>query len=87
MAKTKVTKPKQAAAAAKPPVGKSKIAPDATVIWAGKENPFREGSGAHARTEIVRKASGQQVSAVQAHTALRKTTITTLARMKLIKFQ
>jgi hypothetical protein len=30
---------------------KSKFEPDATVTWAGKENPFREGSGAWERTE------------------------------------
>jgi hypothetical protein len=64
---------------------KSKFAPDATVTWTGKENPFREKSGAWERTEIVRKASGQKVSSVQSKDGMRGTTLATLARMELIK--
>lgn len=64
---------------------KSKFAPDAVVTWAGKENPFREGSGAWMRTEIVRKASGQTASAMQGKANLRGTTLATLARLELIK--
>jgi hypothetical protein len=66
---------------------KSKFASDATVIWTGKENPFREKSGAWERTEIVRKASGQKVSTVQAKEGLRGTTLATLSRMELIKVE
>lgn len=64
---------------------KSRFAPDATVTWAGKDNPFREGSGAWERTEVVRKASGQTVSAMQGKANLRGTTLATLARLELIK--
>jgi hypothetical protein len=64
---------------------KSRFEPDATVTWAGKDNPFREGSGAWERTEIVRKASGQTVSAMQGKANLRGTTLATLARLELIK--
>jgi hypothetical protein len=63
---------------------KSRFAPDATITWAGKDNPFREKSGAWERTEIVRKASGQKVSVVQGKPGLRGSTLATLARMKLI---
>lgn len=64
---------------------KSRFAPDATVTWAGKDNPFREGCGAWERTEIVRKASGATVQAMQAKPGLRGTTLATLTRMELIK--
>jgi hypothetical protein len=74
--------PKKAAA---PQPFKSRFEPDATVIWTGKENPFREGSGAWTRTEIVRKNSGQKVSSVQSKDGMRGTTLATLARMELIK--
>jgi hypothetical protein len=37
------------------------------------------------RTEIVRKASGQTVSAVQSAKGLRTTTLGTLSRLELIK--
>jgi hypothetical protein len=63
---------------------KRKLASDATVNWAGRENPFREGCGAWKRTEIVRKASGQTVSAMRSNKGLRATTLATLARLKLI---
>jgi hypothetical protein len=63
----------------------SRFAPDATVTWAGRDNPFHEGCGAWERTEIVRKASGQTVSAMQGKAGLRGTTLATLARMELIK--
>jgi hypothetical protein len=64
---------------------RSRFAPDATVTWAGRDNPFHEGCGAWERTEIVRKASGQTVSAMQGKAGLRGTTLATLARMELIK--
>jgi hypothetical protein len=64
---------------------KSRFAPDAKVTWAGGDNPFREGSGAWERTETVRKASGETVSAMQGKAGLRGTTLATLARMELIK--
>jgi hypothetical protein len=71
--------------ASKQTSNKQKFAPDATVTWSGKSNPFREGCGAWKRTETVRKASGQTVSAMQANKSLRSTTLATLARMELIK--
>jgi hypothetical protein len=79
-AKTK--KPRKAKPA---PTGKGQFEPDATVTWAGEENPFREGCGAWERTEIVRKASGKTVAQVQHLKGLRSTTLGTLARLKLIK--
>jgi hypothetical protein len=66
-------------------VGVSKFAPDATVTWAGKDNPFREGCGAWERTEIVRKSDGQKVSTIQSKEGVRGSTISTLARMKLVE--
>jgi hypothetical protein len=71
---------------AKPaPKAKGQFAPDATVTWAGHDNPFREGCGAWERTELVRKASGKTVTALQSLKGLRPTTLGTLARMKLVK--
>jgi hypothetical protein len=56
-AKTKTAKPKRA--------GTRRYDPTAKIAWLDKENPFKEGSGAHARTEFVRKASGSTVEAFE----------------------
>jgi hypothetical protein len=61
--------PKTAKAAAKPAKAKSEASPrtrsdlpaDSVIKWAGGENPAREGTGRHARWEILRKAAGKTV--------------------------
>jgi hypothetical protein len=79
------TTDKQQTKKAKAPPIKSHLAPDAKVTWTGRDNPFREGCGAWKRTEIVRKASGQTVSAMRSNKNLRATTLATLARLELIE--
>jgi hypothetical protein len=64
---------------------KSKFDPEQKVVWTGKDNPFREGSGAHERVEIVRKASGATVADLQAKPGLRKSTLATCARLALVQ--
>jgi len=54
----KAVKGKTSAAAKAP---RSKFDETAKISWTGKDNPFREGSGRHERTEKVRTASGQTV--------------------------
>jgi hypothetical protein len=69
-------------AAAKAPAAKA--ADDgAKIVWLGKENPFREGTGAHERTELCRRHNGKLISTfLQA--GGRRSTLATLKRMKLI---
>ena len=87
--KTTKTKTATKQAAEKPKPGElknaSKLKPDATVTWTGKENPFREGCGAWKRTELVRKASGRTVAEMRSIKSMRVTTLATLARLALIK--
>jgi hypothetical protein len=56
---------------AKKPPGKPRAAPktakrakpapdDAVIVWRGRKNPFREGTGAHERTERLREHDGQR---------------------------
>jgi hypothetical protein len=68
----KAAAPKKAAAkktAGKPKAGpktarRAKPAPnDAVIVWRGRKNPFREGAGAHARTEHLREHDGKTVAA------------------------
>jgi hypothetical protein len=73
----KTAVPKKAAAkktVAKKTPGKPKAAPktakratpapdDAVIVWRGRKNPFREGTGAHERTEHLREHDGQTVAA------------------------
>jgi hypothetical protein len=73
----KTAAPKKAAAkktVAKTTTGKSKAAPktakrakpapdDAVIVWRGRKNPFRQGTGAHERTERLREHDGQTVAA------------------------
>jgi hypothetical protein len=85
--KTKATK------ATAPAKGKAKPAPAAKrngaldptskFVWAGKDNPFKEGSGAHGRIEILKKLSGQPVQAIRGYRGLKKTTLATALRMGL----
>jgi membrane protein involved in colicin uptake len=50
----------------------------------GAENPFREGSGAYKRTEIVKSNSGSTRKSIQSK-AIKGSTIATLARMGLVE--
>jgi hypothetical protein len=73
----KTAAPKKAAAkktVAKKTTGKPKAAPktakrakpapdDAVIVWRGRKNPFREGTGGHERTEHLREHDGQTVAA------------------------
>jgi hypothetical protein len=69
----KAAAPKKAAAkktVAKKTAGKPKApkrakpAPDdAVIVWRGRKNPFREGTGSHERTERLREHDGQTVAA------------------------
>ena len=43
------------------------LSEDAKITWMGKENPFREGTGRHKRTEIVRTNSGKTVKTFVSH--------------------
>jgi hypothetical protein len=82
---TKQTPSKQKPAKTGKELFKSRFEPDAVVTWTGKDNPFREGCGAWTRTEIVRKSDGQKVSTIQSKEGVRGSTISTLARMKLVE--
>jgi hypothetical protein len=66
--------------------GGPRLDQEAKVLWTGKDNPFREGSGAHERTEIVRKASGQKVGTVVEKVG-RSATLHTLMKRGLVKLQ
>jgi hypothetical protein len=57
----------------------------AKVTWAGKANPFRPGSGAHKRTEIVHKASGRTVETVLGLSGIKNTTLRTLFNKQLVR--
>jgi hypothetical protein len=71
----KTAVPKKAAAkktVAKKTTGKPKAAPKtakrakpapAVIVWRGRKNPFRQGTGAHERTERLREHDGQTVAA------------------------
>jgi hypothetical protein len=73
----KTAAPKKAAAkktVAKRTTGRPKAAPktakrakpapdDAVIVWRGRKNPFRQGTGAHERTERLREHDGQTVAA------------------------
>jgi hypothetical protein len=59
VAKKTPGKPKAAAKTAK----RAKPAPDdAVIVWRGRKNPFRQGTGAHERTERLREHDGQTVA-------------------------
>jgi hypothetical protein len=60
VAKKTPGKPRAAQKTAK----RAKPAPnDAVIVWRGRKNPFREGTGAHERTERLREHDGQTVAA------------------------
>lgn len=73
----KVAKTAKVAKAKRTMNGGSRMDPEATVTWIGKDNPFRESSGSYLRTEVVRKNSGKTVAAIsklkelQEHNTLR----------------
>jgi hypothetical protein len=79
-------KAKAEPAAAKPATAKRNgtLDPTAKFMWVeSKENPFKSGSGAHQRVEIIKKLSGQPVAAIQGYKGLRKTTLRTCLRLGL----
>jgi hypothetical protein len=43
------------------------------IVWRGRKNPFREGTGAHERTERLRGHDGKTVAAFIAAGGLRRT--------------
>jgi hypothetical protein len=60
VAKKAPGKPTAAAKTAK----RAKPAPDdAVIVWRGRKNPFRQGTGAHDRTEHLREHDGRTVAA------------------------
>lgn len=61
-----------------------KLSDDTKITWVAKKNPFREKTGAWARTEKVREASGQTVKAMRAK-KIKSNTIRTLLRMEAVK--
>jgi hypothetical protein len=70
--------------AAKPRNGS--LDPTAKFTWDnGKPNPFKEGSGAYQRVEILRKLSGQPVAAIRGYKGLRRSTLATCVRLGLGK--
>jgi len=82
-AKKTVKKPAAKKAKAAKPNGR--MDPKSKVIWAGKDNPFREGSGSYDRTELVRKADGKMVETILAMKGIKPTTLNTLKRLELIR--
>jgi membrane protein involved in colicin uptake len=72
--------------AAKPAAAKrnGSLDPTSKFVWVeSKENPFKVGSGAHQRVEIIKKLSGQPVAAIQGYKGLHKTTLRTCLRLGL----
>jgi hypothetical protein len=65
--------------------GVSRIPMEAKITWTGKENPFKEGSGAYDRTELVRKASGKTHETIGKIKGIRSSTLRTLLNMELIR--
>jgi hypothetical protein len=65
--------------------GVSRIPEDAKITWAGKENPFKEGSGAYERTELVRKASGKTRGTIDKIKGVRTSTVRTLLNLELVR--
>jgi hypothetical protein len=65
--------------------GVSRIPLEAKITWTGKENPFKEGSGAFDRTELVRKASGKTHETIGKLKGIRSSTLRTLLNMELIR--
>jgi hypothetical protein len=89
----KTAAPKKAAAKKTP--GKPKAAPktakrakpapdDAVIVWRGRKNPFREGTGAHERTERLREHDGQTVAAFIAAGG-KRSTVGTCRTRELVK--
>jgi hypothetical protein len=65
---------------------RSRIDLEGTVTWLkGAENPFREGSGSHKRTELVKKNSGKTAEAINKLSGMQSQTLSTLKRKGLIK--
>ena len=65
------------------PVKRGTVDPTAKFTWTAKENPFKAGSGAHGRIEILRKLSGQPVAAIRGYKGLRPGTLATALRLGL----
>lgn len=75
----------KAPAKAKSSATRSRIDPDAKVTKTGKGNPFREGSGAYERTEIVLKNSGKTAGTIAGLKGVKSSTLSTLKRMGVVK--
>lgn len=55
------------------------IDPEAKIVWlSSKENPYREGTGAFKRTELVRKASGKTAATINKISGIKSSTLNTL---------
>lgn len=64
---------------------RARIADDAKIVWVGKANPFREGSGKHKRVEAVRKGSGQTKKTILGHRVATSGTVAWCVRNGLAK--
>lgn len=86
--KTAAKKPAAAKAVASKGNGRNgRIDPDAKVVWLGKENPFREGSGSYKRVDIVQKSSKQTAGAILKKSGIKETTLATCKRLGLIRIE
>jgi hypothetical protein len=97
--KTKAAAGKKKKAAAPPPKkkvvakakangagnGRSRIPADAKIFKTNKENPYREGTGAYERTEIVFKSSGQTAATIAKKVL--PTTLNNLKKLGLIRIE
>jgi hypothetical protein len=66
---------------------RTKLPPDAKIVWIGKENPAREGSGRHARIELVRRGHGQTVKTFLAKGGRGATLANCVRKYKLAKLE
>ena len=88
MAKSKTARKPTARTASKARAGggnRALIPGDAKIIPTGKENPFREGSGAYDRTEKVLKNKGKTRDEIEKLTGILGSTIPNLIKLKVIK--
>jgi hypothetical protein len=87
--KTKTAKAKKAPAKAKKATGNGaveRIAADAKIVAVkGVENPFREGSGAHERTELVIKNSGKTREAIEKLKGIMSSTVPNLVKAGVVR--
>jgi hypothetical protein len=88
VAKSKAKKPtvKKVVAKAKSNGG-SRISPEAKVIKTSKGNPFKEGTGAYKRVELVLKNSGKTAGTIAKLAGLKSSTLSNCKRLGLIKIE